>query len=233
MTNPKPTGQQHGRAREVGTTQGLMLRGIALFAACLLVVTTVGALAARSRPSGSGAAYTGTAVLRELGSLRRSLDRASGDLELMQLELARARALLDYSARYHIPADLAALIYDTALREGLDPDLAFRLVKVESNFNPLARSSAEAVGLAQVQLRTARFYQSGITMEQLLEPATNLSIGFRYLRDLLGTYQGDLRLALLAYNRGPAKVNQLLEGGREPGNGYAKTILSPTASRRR
>lgn len=217
---------------EVSATQLLLLRGAALLAACLLVVTTVGALAAGHRPSRAGAAYTGTAVLRELGSLRRSLDRASGDLELMELELARARALLDYSARYQIPADLAALIYDTALREGLDPDLAFRLVNVESNFDVRARSSADAVGLAQVQLGTARFYRPGITLEQLMDPATNLSIGFRYLRDLLGTYQGNLRLALLAYNRGPAKVNQLLDGGREPHGGYARTVLSPAASRR-
>ncbi|MBI2537073.1 MAG: transglycosylase SLT domain-containing protein [Gemmatimonadetes bacterium] len=151
----------------------------------------------------------------------------------MQLELQRARALLDLSSRYQVPSDLVALIYDTALREGLDPDLAFRLVKVESYFNPRATSSAQAIGLAQVQLRTARFYQPGITLKRLYDPATNLTIGFRYLHDLIDTYQGDLRLALLAYNRGPAKVNQLLGVGQEPGNGYAASVLSPTASRRR
>jgi soluble lytic murein transglycosylase-like protein len=45
------------------------------------------------------------------------------------------------------------------------------------------------------------------------------------LRDLLGTYQDNLRLALLAYNRGPAKVNRLLGIGHEPGNGYAKIVM--------
>ena len=82
-----------------------------------------------------------------------------------------------------------------------------------------------------MQLRTARFYAPGITLERLYDPETNLGIGFRYLRDLLGTYQDNLRLALLAYNRGPAKVNQLLGIGHEPGNGYAKTVMGARAGR--
>lgn len=233
MTEPTLSGQATERASRLSATQVLMLRGLALFVACLLLVTTVRAVAARAGSGGGGTAYTGTAVLKELTSLRSTLDRTSGELELMQLELRRARALLDFSSRYQVPSDLAALIYDTALREGLGPGLAFRLVKVESNFHPRATSSAQAIGLAQVQLRTAKFYEPGITLKGLYDPATNLRIGFRYLHDLMETYQGNLRLALLAYNRGPAKVNQLLGGGQEPGNGYARSVLSPTASRRR
>lgn len=233
MTDPSFTAQPGGRRRRLTATQALMLRGLGVFVASLLLVTTVRALSARSDRRERGAAYTGTAIINELTTLRTSLDRTSGEMELMQLELERARALLDLSSRYQVPSDLTALIYDTALREGVDPDLAFRLVKVESDFNVKATSTAAAVGLAQVQLRTARFYQPGVTLQQLYDPETNLSIGFRYLHDLLGTYQGNLRLALLAYNRGPAKVNQLLGVGREPGNGYAKSVMSPTASRRR
>ena len=209
------------------------MRGLALFVASLLLVTTVRALAARGGSGDGGAAYTGTVIVKELTSLQSSLDRTSGELELMQLELRRARALLDYSSRYQVPSDLVALIYDTALREGLDPDLAFRLVRIESYFDPKAISSARAIGLAQVQVRTARFYEPGITEKRLYDPATNLRIGFRYLHDLIETYQGNLRLALLAYNRGPAKVNQLLGDGQEPGNGYARSVMSPNASRRR
>lgn len=221
--------------RRLTATQLLMLRGLALFAASALLVTTVRALSAHGGSAAGGAAYTGTAMVRELSSLRSSLDRTSGELELMQLELERARALLDYSARYQVPTDLVALVYDTALQEGLDPDLALRLVKVESDFRAKAKSPADAIGLAQVQLKTARFYQRGITTERLYDPATNLKIGFRYLRDLLATYQGDLRLALLAYNRGPSKVNQLMGGGQEPANGYDRTVMNlpsrrPTSS---
>ncbi len=217
--------------KRLTATQSLMLRGLALFAAALLVVTTVRALSARGGGLAAERAYTGTAMVREVSSLRNSLDQTSGELELMQLELGRARALLDYSSRYQVPSDLVGLIYDIALREGLDPDLALRLVRVESDFKVRAHSPAEAVGLAQVQLKTARFYQPGITLEKLYSPTTNLKIGFRYLHDLLATYQGNLRLALLAYNRGPAKVNQLLGLGQAPANGYDQAVLSLRARR--
>src|SRR5574341_888698 len=196
MTEPMLANQTSGRGPNLSATQRLMLRGLALFVASLLLVSTVRALAARGGAREGGAAYTGTAIVRVLTDLRSSLDRTSGELELMQLELRRARALLDFSSRYQVPSDLAAQIYDTALREGLDPDLAFRLVKVESDFNPKATSTAAAIGLAQVQLRTARFYHRGVTLQQLYDPAINLSVGFRYLHDLLGTFQGNLRLAL-------------------------------------
>ncbi|GBD33638.1 MAG: hypothetical protein KatS3mg081_1748 [Gemmatimonadales bacterium] len=205
-------------------TRTLMFRGAAVFAGALLLVTAVGALFARSDSSGS-APYTGRLVVREFSALRNSLDEASGEAEVLRLELARANAVIEYSARYQIPADLAGLIYDTALRAGIDPELAFRLVKVESNFDPKATSPAGAVGLAQVLLRTAQFYEPGITLERLYDPATNLWIGFRYLRDLLGTYQGNLRLALLAYNRGPTKVNELLQLAQDPANGYARSVM--------
>src|SRR5574342_430098 len=164
MTEPT-LANQTGRGPRLSATQVLMLRGLALFVASLLLVTTVRALVARGGADERGPAYTGTAIVKELTSLQSSLDRTSGELELMQLELRRARALLDYSSRYQVPSDLVALIYDTALREGLDPDLAFRLVKVESDFRVKARSSAAALGLAQVQLRTARFYQPGVTLQ--------------------------------------------------------------------
>jgi soluble lytic murein transglycosylase-like protein len=210
--------------RRLSATQTLMARGLVMLVGALLVVLSVRAVVAGSGTATSDGDYTGTAVLRELSTLRRSLDRTTGEVEILEIELRRSRAIMEYSSRYRIPADLSGLIYDIALREGIDPELAFRLVKVESGFNPRARSSEGAYGLAQVQVNTARFYQAGVTREHLYDPATNLTIGFRYLRDLLGTYH-DLRLALLAYNRGPAKVNQLLGDGREPGNGFASSIL--------
>ncbi len=212
------------RRKTLPATGRLVFSGAVVLAGALLLTTAVGVLFARSDTSVDGT-YTGRLVLGELRALRTSLDEASGEAEILRLELARANAVIDYSARYQIPADLASLIYDTALREGIDPELAFRLVKVESNFNPRATSPAGAVGLTQVLLRTAQFYQPGITLQRLYDPATNLWIGFRYLRDLLGTYQGNLRLALLAYNRGPGKVNELLQLAQDPGNGYARSVM--------
>jgi soluble lytic murein transglycosylase-like protein len=201
-----------------------MMRGGGMFASLTLFATAVGGWAPAVLASDDTDAYTGTAVWSEFQRLRATLDTASGQLELVRLKLDRAEALLAYSARYRIPADLTALVYDVALREGIDPELAFRMVNLESGFNTRAKSRANAYGLAQVQVATARFYEPQITVEQLYEPGLNLEIGFRYLRDLLETY-GDVRLALLAYNRGPSRINSLIQDGQDPDNGYPATVM--------
>ncbi len=138
-------------------------------------------------------------------------------------------AIIDYSTHYDIAADLSAAIYDIALAEGVDPALAFRLVKTESNFHAKAKSKVGALGFTQVLPSTARLYEPGLTTQQLYDRNTNLRLGFRYLRDLLERYEGTpeakLRLALLAYNRGPSKVQELLDAGRDPQNGYATHIM--------
>ena len=86
-----------------------------------------------------------------------------------------------------------------------------------------------AIGYTQVLPSTARLYEPGLTTSQLYERGTNLRLGFRYLRDLLERYEGNpdakLRLALLAYNRGPGKVQELLDAGKDPQNGYAAALM--------
>lgn len=206
-------------------TQRLMLRGAGILVVLLAVGAALSGAPDRATADHEAAPYTGTAVSLELSRLHSSLDAASGELELTRLELARARAINEYSAEYGIPADLAGQIYDAALREGLDPDLAFRIVKIESRFDPRARSGAGAIGLLQVMPRTATYYDSTLRAEDLYEPEINLRIGFRYFRYLLERY-GDLRTALLAYNRGPARVEELKAQGRDPANGYASSIIS-------
>lgn len=143
--------------------------------------------------------------------LAQQLRLAQGEIELLRIRTQRFDSLFRYSARYKVPADLVALIYDGALREGLDPDLGFRLVKTESGFEARAVSWAGAVGLAQLMPNTARALMPGITTEQLFEPETNLHLGFRLLRQLIARYDGDLRLALVDYNGGPRKVVEFLQ----------------------
>ena len=210
---------------DLSATQQLTLRGVGILAVVLAVGFAVGLQAPRAVAwDEAGGAYTGTAARSQFNSLRQSLNSTAGELELLRLKLGRAESLLEYSARYQITSDLADLIYGTALREGIDPDLAFRMVKVESDFTRGATSAAGALGLVQVQLATAKFYDANITTEELYDPATNLSIGFRYIRDLIEVY-GDVKLALLAYNRGPSRIKKLLDEGHDPQNGYASRIM--------
>ncbi len=208
----------------LSATQRIMARGVGLVLVMLGLGAIVGGWAPSATASDDINVYNGTAVLSEFEHLRSSLDSAAGELELVRLRLERAENLIQYSARYRIPADLAELVYDVALGEGIDPELAFRLVNLESGFDVRATSVVNAIGLAQVMIKTARFYEPDLTDAELYEPETNLRIGFRYLRDLLETY-GDVKLALLAYNRGPAMVQHLMQRGEDPENGYASKLM--------
>jgi soluble lytic murein transglycosylase-like protein len=156
--------------------------------------------------------------------LREELDAAKGELQLAQAQLDRANQILAYSSRYRVSADIATSIYDIALAEGLEPDLAFRLVRVESQFNGKATSPVGAVGLTQLMPSTAGYFQKGITKKQLYDRETNLRIGFRYLRTLINEQDGNLKLALLVYNRGPAAVNRARAAGLDPANGYDRMV---------
>ncbi|MDP3910653.1 MAG: lytic transglycosylase domain-containing protein [Gemmatimonadales bacterium] len=204
-------------------TRRLMLRGGTILLAALLV-TTVGGWAGDTADADAGPS-SGAEVLGELRALRQQLDAKQGELEVARLQLDRVDAIMQYSTHYRLPADMATAVYDVALSEGIDPGLAFRLVKVESAFNPRAKSHVGALGLTQVLPSTARLYEPGLTTEQLYDRDTNLRIGFRYLRDLLDRYPTRIELALLAYNRGPARVEQLLGAGRDPANGYETAVM--------
>jgi soluble lytic murein transglycosylase-like protein len=157
-------------------------------------------------------------------SLAFQLDSARGELELMKTQLERASKVIAYSSRYKIGADLAGSIVDVASAEGIDPELAFRLVQLESEFNVRATSPVGAIGLTQVMPATARYYVKGITREKLYDPHTNLRIGFRYLRGLVDEYDGNVKLALLVYNRGPVAVARSRSQGDNPSNGYDKLL---------
>ncbi len=164
-------------------------------------------------------------VRQRLQSTEVALKARQGELELARLELARIENVMNYSAQFRIPADLAASIYDIALAEGIEPGLAFRLVRVESGFFARAVSPKGAVGLAQLMPRTAFELDPSLGYSDLFHRDTNLRLGFRYLRQLLEKYDGDLRLALLAYNRGPGTVDKIRRQGGDPANGYARAIL--------
>lgn len=138
--------------------------------------------------------------------------------------LRRWHQVYRLAGEFGISTDLAGTIHDAAIAEGIEPDLAFRLVKAESEFNTRATSPVGAVGLTQVMPSTARFFMRGVTKQRLYDPGLNARIGFRYLRGLIKEYKS-VRLALLVYNRGPAAVDYALEQGLDPANGYEKVVM--------
>ena len=131
----------------------------------------------------------------------------------------------EYEAKgYDLPLDLAEDIHEAAEDNGIDPEVAFGLVRAESSFRNHATSTVGAVGLTQLMPATARWLEPGVTRSELRDPETNLRIGFKYLRQLIDKYEGDVDLALVAYNRGPGTVDKALKRGRDPDNGYADFV---------
>ena len=218
----RPT-DEYGERRG-GFLERLLVRGVLL----MVTVVVIGALAGwtkRVKAADHVAAPDTRLVAHTLGTMEQQLTGTRGELDLVKLQLERTSAILQNSAKYQIPADLAEDIYDLALSEGIDPALGFQLVKVESGFKANARSSMAAFGYTQLQVPTARFYEPGVTAAQLFDRETNLRIGFRFLRDLLEQFDHDMQVALVAYNRGPAKVAGILAKGGDPANGYAEAVM--------
>ena len=176
-------------------------------------------------------------LVRQLGSslpvapvVRASVNaaekHAKEELASTKRQVDRATKVLAFANRFRIPVDLSQSIYDAALAEGIAPELGYRLVQVESRFLRGAASQRGAMGLTQVRLPTARSYMPGATEKDLRDSDTNLRLGFRYLRDLLRRFDGDLELALVAYNRGPTIVDSIATSGGDPSNGYADLVLA-------
>lgn len=90
---------------------------------------------------------------------------------------------------------------------GADSLLLLSLIRQESAFDPKARSSAGALGLMQVMPMTGRRV-AGAKPHELLEPEKNLKVGSRYFVGLVKRFEGDVELALAAYNAGPAAVER-------------------------
>ncbi len=137
------------------------------------------------------------------------------------------------SKGYHVSESLARTIVEAARENGIDPEIAFGLVRAESGFRTSATSRVGAVGLTQLMPSTARWLEPGVTRGELRDPETNVRIGFQYLRSLIDRFQGDVDLALTAYNRGPGTVDRVLKRGGNPDNGYADFVRTGKRGRHR
>jgi soluble lytic murein transglycosylase-like protein len=94
------------------------------------------------------------------------------------------------------------LVANIARRHEVEPSLVDSVIRVESNYNPNAVSSAGAMGLMQLIPSTAKRFGVSNTFH----PEQNIEGGVRYLKYLMQLYNGDERLALAAYNAGEGAV---------------------------
>lgn len=111
-----------------------------------------------------------------------------------------ANSSLNVTART-MPPQWKIVVTTIAKRHDIDPTLFEAVIWQESRWNPSALSPKGAAGLAQLMPGTAR--QLGVDP---LDPVANLDGGAQYLKKMLDSFNGDVSLALAAYNAGPTRV---------------------------
>jgi hypothetical protein len=128
--------------------------------------------------------------------------------------------------RAELQARLRQVIDDRAAEQSLSPDLVRAVIRVESDWNPRARSDKGAQGLMQLMPSTAAKY--GVT--DPFDPEDNIRGGVAYLKTLMDRFDGNTQLALAAYNAGPSAVEKY--GRRIPPyretQAYVRRIVSVT-----
>ena len=96
------------------------------------------------------------------------------------------------------------IIQRVAKSYGVDPALVRAIIMAESSYNPRAVSKKGAKGLMQLMPKTAEY----LGVEDSFNPEHNIDGGVRYFKELLDQFNGDVKLALAAYNAGSRRVRE-------------------------
>jgi soluble lytic murein transglycosylase-like protein len=160
-------------------------------------------------PDRTGAEDVAAAELRTIRSLAR--------LHMAQAPKERLDALAD-------------AIFQESAAAGVDPLMVAAIVAKESSFRSGIVSRAGAVGLMQLRPFVAQDIAERTELEwqgttTLHHPEKNLRLGIHYYTELVDRFDGDVHLALAAYNRGPTRVSRQVRSGMTITSRYADRIL--------
>lgn len=112
--------------------------------------------------------------------------------------------MMDDSCQALGKSDVDQLVDDASKKHGVDVDLLRSVMRQESGFKPCAVSVAGAMGLMQIMPGTAEM----LKLDDPFDPQKNVDAGASFLKMMLDRYQGNVTLALGAYNAGPGTVDK-------------------------
>ncbi len=136
--------------------------------------------------------------------LAMTADAARTDLDAAWQEYADSQQTL--APAYTFPH--ARCFRAAALQYGLPESLLLAVARGESDFEATARSRANAHGVMQILWPDTARHLGIYRLSDLYDPCTNIDAGARYLRELIGRYDGNLHLSLAAYNYGPGRISR-------------------------
>lgn len=178
----------------------------------LAAILSSAALGWTAPPDPKTALVKPTALELQRESLRKqreSLKQQRGvkleDIELDSGFLAPINTLVVSDCPPLDAEEAQSLIASAAAKHSLPPELVRAVMHRESGFKPCAVSVKGAQGLMQLMPATA----AQLHVADPFDPEENVQAGALFLKQLLKKYNGDLRLALVAYNAGSTRADQL------------------------
>ncbi len=130
---------------------------------------------------------------------------------------------------------ISQAVLDESVKRNFDPLLVLAVIQIESEFRRAAVSPVGARGMMQIMPDTGKYLAEALRRERGLRPAffkpellddplLNIRLGTYYLHDLLKKFQ-NIGLALIAYNLGPAEVQNRIENKIEFSDEFAAAVM--------
>lgn len=211
-----------------------------LLAVCALLTTTIDPfdLDAPSGEVASRVAVGAEAIERSSADFaaqpaaaldERAEAARDADAEVVQ-EITRRLGIRHTALPERERVALAETIVRQARLHGLEPDLVVAVIEVESAGYHLAVSHVGAMGLMQLLPSTGEELAGKLDIEwmgpdTLFDPTINVRLGTAYLRELADRYDGDVSIALAAYNWGPGRIDRRIRRGATVPSLYIEQVM--------